>query len=209
MDEETYQRMPESIEVRQVQVQVQVHQRGFRTRSLIVVTTLLDGQEYTQEELAELYRRRWLAELYIRTIKITLGMDVLRCRTPEMVRREMWTCLLAYNLVRRTMLQASATSGAAKPPRELSFAAGMQAIAAGWTTMPLLDESRRSKVIDVHLENLARQQVGDRPNRVEPRAIKRRPKPHHLLRKPRAQAGGAAGGGGVRRFTASGSVIRS
>jgi len=184
MDRKTYDKMPESIEVREVLVRVD--QPGFRTESLVVVTTLCDAEEYAAEEIAKLYRGRWLAELDIRTIKITLDMDVLRCKTPEMVRREVWTHLLAYNLIRRTILQSAQASGLS--PRELSFTAAMQAIAASWGTAPLVDSRTFALLVDAHLANLAGHRVGHRPDRVEPRAVKRRPKPHRLLTKPRAEA---------------------
>ena len=184
MDEETYNRMPASIELREVLVQVD--QPGFRSESFVVVTTLCDAKEYPAEEIAELYRGRWLAELDIRTIKITLDMDVLRCKTPEMVRREIWTHLLAYNLIRRSILQSAEASGCS--PRELSFTAAMQSIAASWIVAVLSDRSTFSVLVETHLVNLAGHRVGNRPDRVEPRAVKRRPKPHRLLTKPRVEA---------------------
>jgi len=184
MDQETYDRMPASIELREVLVQV--NQPGFRTESLVVVTTLCDAEAYTSEEIAKLYRGRWLAELDIRTIKITLDMDVLRCKTPAMVRCEVWTHLLAYNMIRRSILQSAQASGCS--PRELSFTAAMQAIAASWIVAVLSDRSMFGVLVDAHLANLAGHRVGNRPGRVEPRATKRRPKPHRLLTKPRAEA---------------------
>jgi len=184
MDEETYDRMPASIELREVLVQV--NQPGFRTESLVVVTTLCDAEEYPAKEMAELYRGRWLVELDIRAIKITLDMDVLRCKTPEMVRREVWTHLLAYNLIRRIILQSAEASGLS--PRELSFTAAMQAIAASWVVAVLADPDMFGVLVDAQLANLAGHRVGNRPDRVEPRATKRRPKPHRLLTKPRAEA---------------------
>jgi len=184
MDQDTYQRMPESIEVRQVQVRVE--QPGCRTKSLVVVTTLTDEKKYATEDIAELYHQRWLLELDIRAIKCSLGMDVLRCKTPEMVRREVWTCLLAYNLIRRTMLQAASESGLS--PHQLSFTAAMQKIAACWLVVIVLDETETATVIDTHLTGLLTHRVGHRPDRVEPRAVKRRPKPHPLLTQPRDQA---------------------
>jgi putative transposase len=184
MDQETYERMPESIELREVLVQVD--RPGFRSESLVVVTTLCDAEEYPAEEIAELYRGRWLAELDIRAIKITPDMDVLRCKTAEMVHREVWTHLLAYNLIRRTILQSARASGLS--PRELSFTAAMQAIAASWMVAVLTDRSTFAVLVDAHLANLAGHRVGNRPDRVEPRAVKRRPKPHRLLTKPRAEA---------------------
>ncbi len=184
MDQETYERMPESIEVREVLVRID--QPGFRSKSLVAVTSLCDAEEYAAEEIAALYRGRWLAELDIRAIKITLDMDVLRCKTPEMVRREVWTHLLAYNLIRRTILQSALASGLC--PRELSFTAAMQAIAASWAIAALVDSGTFASLVDMHLANLAGHRVGHRPDRVEPRAVKRRPKPHRLLTKPRAEA---------------------
>jgi hypothetical protein len=105
MDDETYSRMPESLAIREMEVHVA--EPGFRTQSLVIITTLTDAERYPKDALTQLYRQRWLAELDIRAIKITLGMDVLRCQTPHMVRREIWTCLLAYNSIRQTMLAAA------------------------------------------------------------------------------------------------------
>ena len=193
MDQATYERLPPTLLVREVQVQVQ--QPGFRVHALVVVTTLSDADHYTQSDLAELYHQRWLVELDIRSIKISLGMDVLRCQTPAMVRKEIWVCLLAYNLLRQTMLQAARL--AALSPRQLSFTAAMQKIAASWGTMAVLSGPVARRLIEVHLSDMACHLVGDRPDRVEPRAIKRRPKPHRLLLEPRAQARAALLAGGV------------
>ena len=184
MDQETYDGIPASIALREILVQV--NQPGFRTKSLVVVTTLCNAEEYRSEEIAELYRGRWLAELDIRTIKITLDMDVLRCKTPAMVRCEVWTHLLAYNMIRRSILESAQASGCS--PRALSFTAAMQALAAAWIVAVLSDRSMFRVLVDAHLRNLAGHCVGNRPNRVEPRAVKRRPKPHRLLTKPRAEA---------------------
>jgi DDE family transposase len=184
MDQATYERLPETLTVREVFVQVQ--QPGFRVDSFVVVTTLTDAELYSRDDLAELYHQRWLVELDIRAIKISLGMDVLRCQTPEMVRKEIWTCLLAYNLIRQTLLQAAAASELS--PRQLSFTAAMQKLAASWGTILVVRGEVVLTLIEVHLEDLAGHEVGDRPDRVEPRAIKRRPKPHRLLQVPREQA---------------------
>ena len=184
MDQATYRQMPETLTLRQVEVQVQ--EPGFRTESLVVVTTLVDAKKYPAEDLADLYRRRWLVELDIEAIKITLGMDVLRCKSPEMVRKEIWTCLLAYNLIRKTLLQAAQRNEVS--PRQLSFATAVQTIAASWMILPLQIGSPGLVLVLAQLDSLAEQRVGDRPNRVEPRAVRRRPKPHRLLTKPRKQA---------------------
>jgi putative transposase len=184
MDEETYQGMPATLQVRAFEVHVK--QPGFRVEQFIVITTLADARHYTKDDVAELYHQRWLVELDIRTLKITLGMDVLRCKTPEMVRKEAWTCLLAYNLIRQTMLQAALAAD--RSPRQLSFTAAMQKIAASWATLSVCDEATLVLLVTVHLKHLPAHQVGNRPNRIEPRAVKRRPKPHKLLNKPRAEA---------------------
>ncbi len=182
MDQATYESMPHSITLRQLQVNV--HQPGFRVESLTVVTTLIDAKKYTQQDIAELYHKRWLVELDIRAIKVTLGMDVLRCKTPHMVGNEIWTCLLAYNLIRKSMMQAAARSDLS--PRQLSFTRAMQTIAASWMT--LATEDQVVLIIEAQLDSLTEQLIGNRPNRVEPRAVKRRPKPHKLLTKPRDEA---------------------
>jgi Transposase DDE domain len=184
MDEETYQRMPESIDVREVEVAVA--QPGFRVQSFVVVTTLLDAEKYTRQELAELYHRRWLAELDIRAIKCTMGLDVLRCKTPAMIRKEIWAGLLAYNLIRRTLLQSALTFK--RSPRQISFTAAMQKIAGSWMQGPLLDADAMDALLDTLWKQLSKHRVGHRPNRVEPRAVKRRPKPHDLLMQSRADA---------------------
>jgi putative transposase len=184
MDRPTYDRMPPSIRIREIRVHV--GQPGFRVESLVVVTTLMDAHEYTPDDIAELYGYRWLAELDIRAIKTTMGMDILRCKTPSMIRKEIWTCLLAYNLIRRAMLQSAQGSG--RSPRHLSFSAALQAIAASWQVIVLSSDSLAARLVKAELENLSGHLVGNRPGRVEPRAVKRRPKPHDLLMKPRAQA---------------------
>lgn len=185
MDQQTYEQMPETLTLRLVQVQVR--EPGFRVDSFTVVTTLTDAKTYTREDIAELYHKRWLVELDIAAIKVTLGMDVLRCKTPEMVRKEIWTCLLAYNLIRQTMLQAAKRYKLS--PRQLSFANAVQTLAASWSALPTShDQATQRALIEVQLEGIASQLVGNRPGRVEPRAVKRRPKSQRLLTVPREQA---------------------
>lgn len=182
MDEETYALMPESITVREIQVQVQ--QPGFRVQSLLVVTTLTDAETYSKAAMAELYEERWLVELDIRTIKCTLDMDVLRAKTPEMVRREIWSHLLAYNLIRQAIL-AAAQRGKDRSPREISFTAALQKIAASWITLATCTATQFLTLLSTHLDQLFGHRVGHRPNRVEPRAVKRRPKSQSYLNDPR------------------------
>jgi hypothetical protein len=184
MDKETYDRMPLSLTLREVQVQLQ--EPGFRVESLIAVTTLTNARRYTRDDIAELYRRRWMVELDLRAIKGSLGLDFLRCKSPEMVRKELWGGLLAYNLIRQAMAQSALGHGVS--PRQLSFTAAMQKLAAAWCLLPLLEDSLAVLLVETQREHLAGHEVGHRPNRIEPRAVKRRPKPHALLTTPRHEA---------------------
>jgi hypothetical protein len=184
MDQETYDRMPDTLELRELQFHID--EPGRRTASIVVATTLSNARKYTHEDLAELYQKRWLAEIDIRAIKCNMGMDVLRCKSPRLVRREIWTCLLAYNLIRQTILEAALRGNVS--PRGLSFTAALQKIAACLSVLEHCDGATAQRIMAAHLDDLLRHRVGQRPNRVEPRAIKRRPKPHKLLTIPRAKA---------------------
>jgi hypothetical protein len=184
MDPQTYDRMPAFLEVREIKVHVD--EPGFRTDSFVVVTTLTDPAAYAKREIAELYHSRWLAELDIRLIKIGLALDILRCKTPERVRKELWTGLLAYNLIRQTILQSASESGLS--PRQLSFTAALQSVAASWMVLILCNDAVGALLVQTTLANLTTYIVGDRPGRTEPRAVKRRPKPHKLLNEPRERA---------------------
>ena len=126
MDTETFQRLPATIPMREVRVRVKTP--GFRVHNLVVVTTLLDAERYSARDMAELYRARWHAELDLRSLKQTLHMDVLRCRTPEMVRKEIWVHFLGYNLIRRVMADAAEKHGIL--PRDISFATALEAMLA-------------------------------------------------------------------------------
>ena len=110
-------RLPRALAMRELRVRVD--KPGFRTREFVVVTSLLDPEAFPREELAGLYRARWHAELDIRSIKQTMKMDVLRCKTPEMVRKEFWAHLLAYNLIRGVMAEAARRHGLAPRQSEL------------------------------------------------------------------------------------------
>jgi putative transposase len=169
------------IELTLREVRIRVAQKGFRTQSLVVVTTLLDAEEYPPEEIASLYRRRWQAELYLRSLKIVLQMDHLRCKTPERVRNEFYTHLLGYNLIRGVMAVAAFQSG--KSPWEISFKGTLQTLSQ---FLPLLLSRVSSEAwCAALLMAVATHNVGDRPDRFEPRLRKRRPKPYKHLREPR------------------------
>lgn len=191
MDAETYARMPEKLELRLIQVKIA--EPGFRPNALNIVTTLTDHQKYSVDDLSKLYRQRWAVELDIRSIKVTMGMDELRCRTPEMVRKEIWACLLAYNVIRQKMCQSAKEKKVS--PRSLSFANALQTVTAGWMVMPLLDRNTQDVLVQLELVSIASQTVGNRPGRVEPRAVKKRPKAFPLLTMLRKKAQSLLGRG--------------
>jgi hypothetical protein len=184
MDEGTYHQIPEAMEIRQVRIPVR--KPGFRTRVLEIATTLLDPEIYTKADLASLFRQRWHAELDLRSIKIAMGMDMLRCKTPEMVRKEIWMTLLGYNVIRALMVAASKEHR--RDPRHLSFKGALQTVQEFAPGLREGSPHQRRWLGTILLSSIASDAVGNRPDRVEPRARKRRPKQYPLLTKPRRQA---------------------
>jgi Transposase DDE domain len=184
MDEETYRQYPDQLLMREVRL----HIRGqkVRARTITITTTLVDQRSYPKASLAQLYRLRWQAELNLRSLKTVLQMDVLRCKSPEMVHKEIWAHLLAYNLIRKVMAQAAERFDV--KPWTISFKATLQTLNA--FALPLLTCSKNvlPEVIEAILLAIAHHSVGNRPGRLEPRCLKRRPKPYDLLIKPRAEA---------------------
>ena len=179
MTAEQYATLPEELTLREVRIRVA--QKGFRTQSLVVVTTLLDPEQYPAEEIALLYRRRWQAELYLRSIKAVLQMDHLRCKTPERVRNEFYMHLVGYNLIRGVMAVAACQSN--KFPWEISFKGTVQTLSQ---LLPVLLAQVATEVwCEALLTAVATHAVGNRPDRFEPRRVKRRPKPYPLLQKHR------------------------
>lgn len=184
MDEEAYARMPDELTVREPRIKVA--RPGFRVNELVLATTLLDAGEDTKGEVAQLFLQRWNIELDLRSIKDVLGMDVLRCKTPEMVRKEIWMHLLAYNLIRGVMARSAEAHG--KQPRHLSFKGTLQIMTAFQDALRQAPREMREHLIEEMLRAISRHKVGDRFGRVEPRANKRRPKSQRFLNEPRAQA---------------------
>ena len=184
LDWTTYKNLPDYLEIRETRVRVE--QPGFRTKVIIVVTTLLDPEATTKEDLASLYRSRWNQELDIRDIKISLQMDVLRCKTPDLVRKEIWTHILAYNLIRTIIAQAASQYGV--QPREISFKGTLQTLEA---FQPLVSfqghkgAAFRQQLYLQLLEAIATHRVADRPDRFEPRKRKRNPRKTEMMTKPR------------------------
>ena len=186
LDRQAYQALPASITIREAKFRVT--QPGFRTRAIVVVTTLLGPQQTTKEDLAALYRTRWNNELDLRAIKSTMQMADLRCKTPELVRKEIWAHVLAYNLLRTVMAQAAATYDL--EPRSISFKGALQTLEAFQPLLGLTAAEDRGPGLELyqHLRRaMASHRVGDRPDRFEPRAKKRRRNHYAWLTKPRSE----------------------
>lgn len=187
IEREAYDALPEFLMVRECRVRIE--QPGFRITTLVIATTLLDADEFTKDDLAQLYRRRWHAELDLRSLKQTMQMDILRCKTPELVRKEIWTHILAYNLIRTIVAQAATKHDIT--PRSISFKGAIQTLEA---FQPLIaiqgqhDAALRIRLYQQLLDAIAIHRVADRPDRFEPRRRKSRPKPYDRLMKPRHEA---------------------
>lgn len=175
--------LPSSLQVREVCLRLT--RRGFRDQTIIVVTTLLDAKRYSAWQLTQLYGRRWqAAEVNLRHLKTTLKMEMLTTKTPEMVRKEIWTHLLAYTLLRTLMWQASAASD--RTPFQLSFQGARQQFNQMMTLFATQTKSVRQRLYQVLLEQVTTDLLPIRPHRSEPRVVKRRPKPFPRMRQPRS-----------------------
>jgi hypothetical protein len=183
MTGEQYRRYPESLTMRQVSVDARG--KDNRAEQFKVVTTILDTS-IDGGQIGGLYERRWDGEVDIRSIKSTMKMGILRCKTPEMVEKEIWVHLLAYNLLRTVMAVAASANGV--EPREISFKGAKQALTAFAPKLEAARPRQRARLVDAMLQAVAYHRVGDRPGRWEPRARKRRPKPTKRLNQPRRVA---------------------
>ena len=181
MSPEQYDRIPQTLTLRELRFRVTVP--GRRTEAITVVTTLTDPEAYSAKDIAQLYGLRWNVELDIRDIKQTLSMDHLRCKTPHMVRRELWVTLLAYNLIRKVIVTSAAVHG--KQPRRLSFTLTCQMVLASWILLSTGSARNAHQLWVVTLASIAAHQVPNRPGRIEPRALKRRRHRYPLMQCPR------------------------
>ncbi len=184
---EMYAAIPDEWTVREVKVLVAV--KGFRTQVYVIVTTLLDPVLYPPSALAELYFLRWSVELRFRDVKCTLGLDILRCKSPAMVQKELWMQVIAHNLIRALMLKVAFVKH--QPLSRLSFKGTVDTLRQ-WA--PLLAATAKHpaayrRLFQKLIACIARDLVPFRPERMEPRAKKRRPKNYQLLTRPRHQMG--------------------
>ncbi len=174
--------IPRQLSVRVVRFVLEVP--GFRAQSVTLVTTLLDPKAYPAEQLALLYVRRWRIELWFRDIKTSMGMEVLRCKSPKMLHKELEMFFIAYNLIRCLMAQAGSTYDV--PLERLGFKGTMDSVRQFSIAIAQARSQKKQKQLTEDLlATIARDQVPDRPGRREPRALKRRPKPYQLLNRPR------------------------
>lgn len=171
MSEAQYQAAPEHLCVRE-----------FKAGGKIMVTTMTCSKSHPKESLSLLYKSRWNVELDIRHIKDTLGMDVLSCKTPEMAMKEVWVYLLAYNIIRVMMAQSALLADTI--PRNISFKHCLQS----WLIYMQSSLGKIEENLEFLFQMMAQQRVGNRPGRIEPRAVKRRPKAYPLLTKSRNEA---------------------
>ena len=174
--------LPAEITVRLIRFTTAI--RGFRSRRVTLVTTLLDPTLYPAQELIALYARRWRLELCLRDLKTTMGMERLRCKSPEMAEKELLAYLVAHNLIRCVMAEA-----VARYPVDLERVSFKGRVDALRQYSDAIGKARNRKMRlqlwEDLLLNLARDLVRHRPNRSEPRAVKHRPKPYPLLNQPR------------------------
>ncbi|MCH8293436.1 IS4 family transposase [Candidatus Poribacteria bacterium] len=175
--------LPERILLREVRFHIPI--KGFRTEDVTLVTTLLDPKVYTRIDLAELYRLRWHAEIDLKHLKTTMQMEHLPSKTPEMVRKDFYVHLLAYNLIHTVQLEASRQHQV--DPLALSFCATIQHLSNFACLLAHATEEQRTYEYTQLIYLVSTEKLPFRPNRVEPRAVKRRPKAYPRLTKPRKQ----------------------
>jgi len=172
MTQEEYDSAPDILTIRELKI-----------KGKVLITTLLSAKEFPKQALSALYRKRWHVEVDLRNIKTTLGMETLSCKTPDMVEKEMWIYFLAYNLIRLLMAQSALLSDV--QPRQLSFKHTVQLWLA-WSQQTQANGTQMDEGMLFVL--IAQKTVGNRPGRIEPRAVKRRPKPFSWLMEERGLA---------------------
>jgi len=182
MTQEEYESYPDFIIIREIRIRID--QKGFRTREIIVHTSLLDDNEYSKEEIAALFRRRWQAELNLRSLKTVMQMDHLRCKKPHRVRNEIRAHMLAYNLIRQVMAEAAMEADI--QPWQISFKATLTTVTDMLPVLGMI--SNADALCEVLYACCAKHVVGNRPDRYEPRVRKRRPKNHKLMQNKPGEA---------------------
>jgi Transposase DDE domain len=181
MSQAEFNSLPDTLTVREISYSINIP--GFRSSQVTIITTLLDTSIYTTDAIIQLYRERWHVELNLRHLKTTLGMDVLRCKTADLIRKEIYVYLLAYNLIRSLMWSAANTYGAM--PTHLSLQATRHHFNNFIHQFSFVDDKFRQHLYLTLLKVIVHKSVPQRPNRVEPRVVKRRPKAYGRMTKTR------------------------
>jgi hypothetical protein len=177
-----WRRLPKELSVRMVRFTLEIP--GYRTKSVTLITTLLDPKLYPAAELAQLYARRWGIELWFRDIKTSMGMETLRCLSPKMIHKELEMFFIAYNLIRCLMADAAQTHDV--EIERLSFKGTVDSVRQFSAAIAQArSRKKKNQLIARLVELIARDIVPERPGRREPRAVKRRPKPYQKLNRPR------------------------
>jgi len=181
MDQETYDSIPEILELREMKSD----HKDEHGDEVIIVTTLLNPETYPRSEVLGAYRLRWNVELDLRSLKTAMGMDILSCKSPEMIEKEVWTYILAYNLIRQLICQAAEKHKV--EPRRISFTGAIQTFNAFLPLINVGPPEFSKRMYDAMIDIIAQHKIPNRPGRSEPKAVKRRPKAYPRLTKPRSQ----------------------
>lgn len=168
------------------QVKIKVARKGYRPQEFYIATTLLDPDKYPASELASMYFKRWNVELYFRDLKTTLGMDVLRCRTPDMVLKEITMYFIVYNIIK--LINYESIDVKEKIADSISFKSSVQVLNyyANNVTETLLKGKSATANLNTIVDKIKGYKLYKQEGRFEPRVVKRRPKPFKLLVKPRS-----------------------
>lgn len=177
--------LPKELLLRQIKVEVK--QPGFRVKTFYIITTLLDPLIYSSEEITELYYRRWSVELFFRDLKTTMKMDILRCKTPAMIRKEILMYFIAYNALRHLIYETAHAHE--QDPMRLSYKGALQALrqAEGYLNQAADCPQEIHRIRENIYDSIRTTIIPFRPGRTEPRCLKRRPKPYQLLTAPRGE----------------------
>ncbi len=181
LEPELYAQLPETMILREIRYFINI--KGFRTKKVTLVTTLLDHHIYTYELLAELYGLRWQVEIDLRHLKTTMKMEHIKSKTPEMVRKEFYVHLLAYNLVRATLWEAGIKHNV--QPLRLSYKGAIQHILNFVPILAIIKD--RDIIYDVMLTIISRDKLLERPFRVEPRMVRSKKRQFPRLTRPRQE----------------------
>jgi len=181
LEPELYAKLPETMLVREIRYFINI--KGYRTKKVTLVTTLLDHHVYTYELLAELYGLRWQVEIDLRHLKTTMKMEHIHSKTPEMVRKEFYVHLLAYNLIRATLWEAGIKHNV--PPSRLSYKGAIQHVLNFVPILAIMKD--RDIIYGVMLTIISRGKLPERPFRVEPRMVRSKKRQFPRLTQPRQE----------------------